>query len=244
MSSTLDSAGSDPSTALKERGYAVMQAVVDVADLQRFAAYALMNCQHPGYYLQEPGSGAQSRYADGLGESLLHNLRPRLETALNLALLPSHSLLRLYARGASVEAHREPREHELCALLAVAAAPDDVWPLWFEASGKNMSVDLKSGDLLVFNGGEFAFWREELSAENWLQLHLYFVREKGEFAHHRFDGRRGLGQPLNREEQDAVITQRMAFDKALAAGDDQPCFCGSAQAYSQCHGLMRQTLTA
>lgn len=228
----------------RKHGYAVASPAISAADAERYAAYALMKRQHPDYYEKDSRLPALFRYADVLGESLLRNLQARIEALTGLALLPCFSKLGIYSAPASVEPHTEGPAREISGVLALGGSAPGRWPCWFKGASGDQSIELAPRCLLVYRGPQLEHWRTPLHAETWVELALHYVIADGDFKHHRFDGRHGLGEPQDRKQQDQFITLRRDFDAALAAGDDRPCFCKSGQRYSACHGLMYQALTA
>lgn len=235
--------GVDSADFFSEHGYTVLERAISSSDAQRFTAYALMNRQHPDYYLEEPKYRAVCRYGDVLGESLLRNLQPKIERATRLQLLPCYSFLRIYTNGAVLEPHIDRPACEVSATLTFGGRAADTWPIWLKEGVEKKPVSLPPGHMLVYRGCQLEHWREKLDGEYWVQLFLHYVTANGEHANYRFDGRRGLGEPQNRKQQDEYIAKRKEFDAALAAGSDPSCFCNSGQSYSRCHGVMRQALT-
>lgn len=225
-------------------GYALLDHAIGSGDARRYSDYALMNRQHAGYYAAEPEHASMSRYGDVLGESLLLNLRPALETATGLELLPCYSVLSIHANGASQAPRLEPAAREITALLVLDTQGASTWPVLFNANGEQNSLSPQVGQLLVYRANQVECAREKFDGETWVQLILQYVTADGEHAHYRYDGRRGPGVPLDRGQQDEVIRKRKEFDAALAAGDDRQCFCSSGQPYSVCHGLKQRPLTA
>ncbi len=227
-----------------EQQYAVLHDAVAAADAKRYLAYALLMRQHPHHYAEDARYPALFRYADVIGESLLRNLQPSVEALTGLALLPCFSKLGVYSAPASSAPRTELPAREIGVLLGLGGAVPNRWPVWFRTESGPVSVDIAPGVLVVYRGAELEHWRTALHAETWVELDLQYVTADGEHIHHRFDGRRGLGEPQNRLQQDECIRLRKEYDAALAAGEDRPCFCGNGQRYSACHGLMRQALQA
>ncbi|NNF51816.1 MAG: hypothetical protein HKN59_05190 [Gammaproteobacteria bacterium] len=232
------------SESFSKKGYALLERAISSSDAQRYSAYALMNRQHPNYYAQQPGQASASRYGDVLGESLLVNLMPAIEAATGLALLPCYSALTICQHGALDAPPSGHAAHEITALLVLDVQGVNSWPFWLKVAGEKKPFSLRVGELLVYRGNELEGWREKFDGEIWAQVALHYVDANGEHAHYRFDGRRSLGAPLDRAQQDKVIAQRKEFDSALAEGDDCLCFCGSGQVYSSCHGLRQPSLSA
>lgn len=230
--------------AFARQGYVVLEHAISSSDASRYSAYALMNRQHPDYYKSEPEHSAMSRYGDVLGESLLRNLQPGIEAATGLQLLPCYSNLRIFTNGAVLAPHLDRPACEVSATLTIDAHAAQSWPFWLQAGNENKAIVLPPGHLLVYRGSQLEHWRERLEGDYSIQLLLRYVSANGEHAYHRFDGRRGLGEPQNRVQQDACIVKRKEFDAALAAGEDRACFCSSGQVYSRCHGMLHHTLTA
>ncbi len=227
-----------------KHGYAMLAQAVSEADARRYAAYALMKRQHPDYYEDQTNGAAQYRYGDVMSESLLRNLQPKIEAQTGLQLLPCHSRLCVYLANARIERSIAEPQREVSAVLGLGGDQSGNWPFWLDEDAQHKSIGLARRDMLIYRGPRIAHWREPLGSATWVEVALHYVTADGEFINHRFDGRRGLGEPQNRERQDQCIAQRKKFDEALYAGDDQPCFCQSGQRYSCCHGLMQQALTA
>lgn len=227
-----------------EHGYLVLEQVISAQDARRFTAYAVMNRQHPDYYLAEPKYRAECRYGDVIGESLLRNLQPKIEAGTGLQLLPCYSFLRIYTDGAVLEPHIDRPACEVSATLTIGGRAAGTWPIWLAEGSEKKSILLPPGHLLVYRGCQLEHWRDKLDGDFWVQLFLHYVTADGAHTNYRFDGRRGLGEPQNRKQQDEFIVLRKDFDAALAAGEDRPCFCHMGRAYSACHGVMRQTLSA
>lgn len=244
MSSSPASKSAENTGFFDEHGYTVLEQAISGDDARRFTSYALMNRHHPDYYLAEPKYRAVCRYGDVLGESLLRNLQPKIEAATGLELLPCYSFLRIYTDGAVLEPHIDRPACEVSATLTFGGRSANTWPIWLKEGGEKKAIALPPGHLLVYRGCQLEHWRDKLDGEYWVQLFIHYVTVNGEHANYRFDGRRGLGEPQNRQQQDAFIEKRKEFDAALAAGNDQPCFCHSGKPYSVCHGVMHQALSA
>ncbi len=232
----------------REHGYSVIEEAISARDAARYTRYALMNRQHPDYYLAEPKYRAVCRYGDVMGEALLAGLQPQIERATGIELLPCYSFLRIYTDGAVLERHLDRPACEVSATLTLGGKAQDTWPIWLkegdDAAAEERAVVLPPGNLLVYRGCRLEHWRERLDGEFWVQLFLHYVTANGGYTHHRFDGRRGLGEPQNRQQQDRFIELRREYDAALRNGAERACFCHSGENYSACHGRFEQTLAA
>lgn len=238
------SGSTNSASSFANEGWVLIERAISNGDSTRYGAYALMNQQHAGFYVKAPAQPMFSRYADALGESLLRNLQQDVEAATGLELLPISSELSLCMKGVVEAARVENAAHEVSAIVALESVGAKSWPLRITVGDERRVVSLQPGHMLVYRGNQLECERDAFGGDVWVQFALRYVNANGEHVHHRFDGRRSLGVPLHRAEQDEVISRRKVFDAALAAGDDQPCFCGSAQHYSACHGIMRPQLSA
>ncbi len=232
----------------KTHGYALLEHAPGADDIRRYGAYMLMNRQHPGYYEREGQDACESRYGDVLSEALLRSLRPHVETAVEASLLPCYSSMQVFAHGAEIAAPTASPAEEISVIMALGAKGVDDWPMRVQAvdsaERQASALAFAPGAAWVLDTGRVRYRREAYAGEFWLQLNLHYVRAEGAYTHYRFDGRRGLGEPLNRGQQNRNIELRKVYDSALAAGDDRDCFCDNGKAYSACHGQFDQTLTA
>lgn len=228
------------------KGFALLEGSPGAEDIGRYGAYMLMYRQHPGHYEQQ--GNCESRYADVLGEALAGRLRAQVEKTVGARLLPSHSMSQIFTRGAEIVPREAAPAEEISVIVALGAKGAEAWPMWVLDTGiaedRAVALDSLAGAAWVLDTQRLQYRREAFAGEYWLQLVLCYVRAEGPFAHYRFDGRRGLGEPPNRGQQDRNIELRKAYDAALAGGDDGNCFCQSGSAYSVCHGRFEQTLTA
>lgn len=190
----------DAQHAFGTSGYCVLRGVLSPREAELIRSYALLQCVYPDYYLVEPLTQSQGRYADAMAETLLIKLHPLMQQVASAALEPCYSYLRIYRPGAVLDKHIDRDSCEVSASMTIGFQAPHPWPLWLEEAGKPRALELAPGDLLVYRGADLPHWREHFDGQHWVQLFLHYVRSEGRFANHRFDGRDQLG-PFDPQRQ-------------------------------------------
>lgn len=135
---------------------------------------------------------AKRLYADLVTETLLKQKHPEIQQLLGEAVWPSYSYLRLHSRGASMPIHTDRDGSEIGVSICIDTDVD--WPLWFRTSQGDSPVVMKPGDAVVYEGRKLPHWRETYEGSRQVQCMLFYVRQLGECARWRFDGRSSVGQ--------------------------------------------------
>lgn len=161
---------------------------------------SILNRNHPGYMEFDDKTQAFGRYCDAMGEALLAMVQPMLEKRIGVPLLPCYSFLRFYTPESRLPRHIDRPSCEISVTLPIGQwqTPPN-WPIWVESEGRDVPVNLKPGEIMVYRGAEITHWREPLSKGLWLQLFLHYVDANGEFKNYDLDQRERLGpvsQPL------------------------------------------------
>lgn len=190
-----ESRGDEQDGSFERDGYAAARGVFDRLSLNVYATYALTLRDNNRFRRREERSGFHDRYADTLTESILLHLRPTMEQATCLSLLPTYSYLRIYETGAVLARHIDRHACEISASLTIGYDAPEPWPLWLESRQRPRSIALRSGDMLVYRGREVPHWRERFGGVYWIQAFFHYVDADGPLASYKFDGRRGIGVP-------------------------------------------------
>jgi hypothetical protein len=148
------------------------------------------------------------KYADPFMETLLLLLKPTVEKYTGLTLLPTYSYYRTYFPGADLKAHTDRPECEISSTVCLGynyeELPEDYfWGLWIKDNDKDIPVNLKPGDGVIYRGCEVEHWRDIFIApiNSWqTQVFLHYIDAKGPYYNREFDGRIGLGHPTVRSE--------------------------------------------
>jgi hypothetical protein len=138
-----------------------------------------------------------SIYGDVAMEVLLSKLHQPMETYTGLELYPNYAYARIYKRGDILHRHKDRFSCEISTTLNLGG---DDWPIYLEPSGKEgmkgVKVDLKPGDMLVYQGNKLEHWREPFAGEHCFQVFLHYNNKKTPNAKENiYDGRIHLGLP-------------------------------------------------
>ena len=119
-----------------------------------------------------------SHYGDIAMETLLVKMLPLMQKATGLKLTPNYS----------------------CEISTTMNLGGDDCPIYLEPSGKEglkgIRVDLKPGDMLIYNGNLLEHWREPFNGENCAQVFLHYNNVATEGSKENlFDRRPHLGLP-------------------------------------------------
>ena len=156
-----------------------------------------------------------SHYADIAMETLLLNVKPKMEKLTGLKLNPTYSYARVYKKGDILHRHKDRFSCEISTTMNLGG---DEWPIYLEnrknvgtsddidpETGKNYLVStgnegkeiiLKPGDMLVYKGMILEHWREVFLGDNCAQVFLHYNDVNSKDADKNiFDGRPHLGLP-------------------------------------------------
>ena len=148
---------------------------------------------------QVPNSYA--KYGDRLMESLLIQTIPLMEKETGLKLIPTYSYCRLYKKGNVLKRHKDRPSCEISATLNLGG---DEWSIYLSSSSKDnisnspkeIKIDLKKGDMLIYKGCELEHWREVFEGNVCGQVFLHYNQADGEFdKSNLYDKRPMLGVP-------------------------------------------------
>tara|TARA_B100001939_G_scaffold342269_1_gene353168 strand:- start:1674 stop:2309 length:636 start_codon:yes stop_codon:yes gene_type:complete len=133
--------------------------------------------------------GVFSSFGDIAMETLLMKVKPKMEEALGIELLPSYSYTRLYEKGAELKKHIDRKSCEVSTTLNLGG---DSWPIFFEL-GEEVRVDLEPGDMVLYLGEEIMHWREKFKGTLCGQVFLHYnTKNKNNVI---ADGRPFVGLP-------------------------------------------------
>ena len=156
-----------------------------------------------GTFDDSQAMGEYSRYGDLIFETLLLGKRKELSEITQINLVPQYSYYRLYTEGSELVKHIDRKSCEISVSLCLGYDSHYNWPLCFEdRDGKEISVDLEPGDMVICKGFELTHWRNTFVGENHAQVFLHYNDLNGQYGDTKYDGRKGLGLPrINDEEE-------------------------------------------
>ena len=160
-----------------------------------------------GVWNDEQVPNTYSHYADIAMETLLLRCLPIMEKTTKLKLNPTYSYARIYKTGDILHRHKDRFSCEISTTLNLGGDP---WPIHLEpkknvgipdgkkytasSSNKGISINLKPGDMLVYQGMVLEHWREEFQGDNCAQVFLHYNNQKSKnAANNIYDGRKHLG---------------------------------------------------
>ena len=127
-----------------------------------------------GYWNDSQVPNTYSHYADACMETLLIKMFPIVEKHSRLKLIPNYSYTRIYKNGDILKRHRDR----------------------FSCETKEIKVNLKVGDMLLYRGNELDHWREPFEGKDCAQVFLHYTNAKTPGAKEKiFDARPHLGLP-------------------------------------------------
>ena len=156
-----------------------------------------------GTFDDSQAMGEYSKYGDLIFETLLLGKRKELSEMTQINLVPQYSYYRLYAEGSELVKHTDRISCEISVSLCLGYNSHYNWPLYFEdKDGKEISVYLEPGDMVIYKGSELTHWRNPFKGENHAQVFLHYNDLNGQYGDTKYDGRKGLGLPrINDEEE-------------------------------------------
>jgi hypothetical protein len=133
-----------------------------------------------------------SHYSDIAMETLLLQLKPKMEKITGEKLVETYSYARIYKNGDVLERHRD---RESCELSTTLNLGGDKWPIFIQNKNKKeIKVTLTPGDMLVYRGCDFDHWRDKFTGVDCVQVFLHYNRANSK-NQNLYDGRPFLGLP-------------------------------------------------
>jgi hypothetical protein len=111
-----------------------------------------------------------SHYSDIVMETLLIKLLSIMEKETKLKLNPNYSYARIYKKGDILHRHKDRFSCEISTTLFLGG---DEWPIFLKKN-KEIKINLKIGDMLIYRGNELEHWRESFKGENCAQVFLHY----------------------------------------------------------------------
>jgi len=134
-----------------------------------------------------------SIYGDVAMDTLLKNLKNKIEDISKLKLYETYSYCRLYKNKDVLKKHKDRFSCEISTTLNLGG---NLWPIYIESiDKKEVQISLKQGDMLVYRGNLLEHWREEFKGEACGQVFLHYNKKTKESLKNKFDGRPHLGMP-------------------------------------------------
>jgi hypothetical protein len=103
---------------------------------------------------------------------------PEVTALLGEKVLPTYTYARLYKHGSVLDRHRDRPACEISFTLNLGKDVD--WPIWFQRpDGTETSIELNSGDAVLYLGCQADHWRTKFEGQEYTQLFMHYVRSHG-----------------------------------------------------------------
>ena len=138
-----------------------------------------------------------SHYADIVMETLLQKVKPIMEKESEVKLVETYSYARIYKKGDELKRHKDRYSCEISTTMHLGG---DEWSIFLEPSGEEgkdgVEVNLKPGDMLMYQGCDLEHWREPFKGKDCGQVFLHYNNIDGKDAKkNKYDGRPMIGLP-------------------------------------------------
>jgi predicted 2-oxoglutarate/Fe(II)-dependent dioxygenase YbiX len=131
-----------------------------------------------GGYVRNAASRASDivDLSEGLRREIHTRLRPICETWCGQALEPSSVYgIRKYYRGTTLSVHQDRNSLDISAILNIAQAVEEPWPLVLEENGRTHRCFLEAGEMLLYEGTRLPHGRPEpLVGEHYCNVFVHY----------------------------------------------------------------------
>ena len=165
---------------------------------KRYVIYTLINEKYiplsenmHGIWNDPQAPQTYSIYSDIAFETLLQDIKPKIEKETQLKLVSTYSYARIHKKGDILKKHIDRNECKVSGTLNLGG---DFWPIYLQNKDKKIEVGLKPGDMLLYSGCELEHWRDKFKGNDCAQVFLHYNEKKGKNTN-KFDGRPMLGLP-------------------------------------------------
>ena len=112
---------------------------------------------------------------------------PLVSELLGEDVLPTYTYGRIYPKGEILKRHRDRAACEISLTVNLQKDKTD-WPIWIQKpNGDEISLNLNSGDAMMYFGCDADHWREEFQGQSYVQVFLHYVRANGSRSFAYFD---------------------------------------------------------
>jgi hypothetical protein len=136
-----------------------------------------------------------SYYSPLCFETLSLHLQSKIEKITGSFLYPTYSYGRIYYKHSDLKRHIDRPSSEVGVTLTLET-DGTPWNIGFkDLNGDEVLVDLKVGDMCVYQGSKVEHWRDLYTGNKHIQAFLFYVDVNGQWKDHKYDKRLYLGLP-------------------------------------------------
>ena len=146
--------------------------------------------------------GTHSVYSDSLMDTLLLNVKPKIEEITGMTLFPTYSYYRVYKPGDVLKDHIDRPSCELSATITLGfrynEKDDDYrWSLHGYVNNEKKYLRCDVGDAVIYKGCEIIHGRDLFDVNEYsyqVQVFLHYVDANGPYAkEYKYDKRPAIG---------------------------------------------------
>ena len=149
----------------------------------------LANIHHDKQYLLDDDhqvEGSRSKYNSKYALEIQCMELRRISDIIQQPIFPTYSMIRVYKKGNELLEHTDRLACEISVTLHLDG--DKHWPIWIETpNGESKSVNLQTGDIMIYLGCIAPHWRNVYKGDWYSQLFFHYVRSQGIFSNCYFD---------------------------------------------------------
>lgn len=187
----------------KEKKYIILEKALDEESCQKLSNH-LLKLVEDGKTVKDPQCPlSESIYGDSSFDELLEAIKPTIEKATGLNLIPTYTYARKYLPGDELKPHLDRASCEISATLTLGYK-GKVWPIHISTDSTIENdigaIDLQIGSMVIYRGMEINHWREKYTQGEWqCQVFLHYVDANGPHKDLKYDRRESLGKNVKKE---------------------------------------------
>lgn len=113
---------------------------------------------------------------------------PFMSEIIGEPMLPTYSYARVYCNQETLKKHKDRPACEIS--VSVHLDGDNKWPICFtKPNGEEVSVELSSGQAVIYLGCDSIHWRDAYEGEHYGQVFLHYVKSRGNNWVYYFDNK-------------------------------------------------------
>lgn len=207
----------------KEKKYTIVDSAVPKDICENLTAYILDLVENNKTIKDPQCPLSESIYGDPMLDVLLEDVRPTIERATGLNLIPTYSYARKYVPGDELKPHTDREACEISATLTLGYE-GDLWPIHVSTDDKVENdigeILIEVGSMVVYRGMEINHWREPYTQGKWqCQVFLHYVDADGPHKNLKYDGRESLGTTKTADSNNDIQKHNYSWTFGYAPQD-------------------------
>ena len=176
----LESLNLNSAKFFKENGYLIIPKLLSGELLDFIGIHAYNKARiGDGAGMEDPQVPNTPSFRDDfVMDNLSDFLLPKIESAIDMKLLPTYTFFRVYKAGDILEKHTDREACEISISLCLRKK-GNIWPIYIN----NTAVMLEEGDAVLYKGCEVEHWREAYTeGTKQAQVFLHYVDTNGPYT--------------------------------------------------------------